>query len=360
MHLLHQALDGDGQLQDIIGGLSRRIAENPLKHAIVLDLNPFWLACYRLSEAGLAEELIDTFSGPVPFSLGGGGGYIDLSRRDFKRSAELTNRFFGGKRDWHSPYLLRIFARPTPGGESTGLRQQLVNVAREAPLATIVETQEPARLLAAPGDRVTSSSGVLGTLGGFLLDTNSSTTFAVTCGHVISAGTASVATGSLGSCVHAKTPVPLPPGTACTSSCGAMTELDVALIDVSGSSAANVAKSIAATVAPTDIVDMNGATSGHRTYEVGGAVVEHSIGGACWDRLYLFHAPVTGSVLHPALKVAMTPPPDDGDSGSWLLRNADEWAGMVVAGNALHGYALAGTTVMKRSDGLFGTQLKLA
>jgi hypothetical protein len=116
-----------------------------------------------------------------------------------------------------------------------------------------------------------------------------------------------------------------------------VTQLDVALIDVSGTSVTNLATSIAATVAPGDIVNMNGATSGSRTYEVGGALVEHSIGGSCWDRLFLFHAPVSTGVLPAGVQVALTPPPDDGDSGSWLLRNANEWVGMVVAANPLHG-----------------------
>jgi hypothetical protein len=360
MHLLHRALDDDGELRDIVGRLSRSIAENALKHAIVLDLNPFWLACYRLAEAGLSEDLLpDYYSGRLPYplgSVGGGGGFVDLSRK-ISGFIRPTIDMFGDRKDPASPYLLRIFARPTPdGGEWTSYRQQLVNAARETPIATIVETQEPARLITAPGDLVTSSTGLVGTLGGFLLDKISGTTFAVTCGHVIAGGTAAF----LGPCVHAKAPIALPPAVPCTSSCGWMTELDVALIDVRGATATNVATSIAAIVAPGDIVNMNGAKSGSLNYEIGGAVVEHSIGGACWDRLFLFHAPVSVGLLAVPVRVALTPTPRGGDSGSWLLRNTSEWVGMVVAANALHGYALAGTSMLARSDSAFGTQLQLA
>jgi hypothetical protein len=357
MHLLHRALAEDSRLQDIVANLSGRIAKNPLKHAIVLDLNPFWLASHRLTEAGLSLDLLSYFFSGGP--LGAGGGYIDLSQQ-FPRSADLTQTFFGNRKEPYSPYMLKIFARPTPDGQFTEQRQHLVGVARETPIATIVETQEPARLLAARGDRVISSAGVLGTLGGFLLDSISNGTFAITCGHVLSSGPASTSAGHLGQCVHAAMPKTLPAGTACTSGCGYVTELDVALIDVTGTGVTNTASSIAAIVAPGDIVTMDGATSGSRRYEVGGAVVEHTIGGSCWSKLFLFHAPVSVGVLPVGLCVAMTPPPAGGDSGAWLLRNTNEWVGMVVAGNALHGYALAGTDILAQGDSSFSTRLQLA
>jgi hypothetical protein len=363
MHLLHQALDEDKELQQIVGGLSERTAKNPLKHAIVLDLNPIWLACYRLSEAGLSEDAFFYRFGSLAYrllQLGGGGGYIDLSRK-FSTSHQLTADLFGANLD-PSPYLLRIFARPIleRGGDGIEYRQRLIQAARETPIPTIVETQEPARLLAAPGDRITSAAPGFGTLGGFVQDTNTKKTFAMTCGHVISTGAASTPSGHLGPCVHAAVPIPLPSGVPCTSSCSFLTDLDVALIDVSGAAVANAASSIAAIIAPGDIVTMNGATSGVRRYEVGGAMVEQTIGGSCWTRLSQFHAPVSVGVLPVAASVAMTPPPDRGDSGAWLLRGAGEWAGMVVAGNALHGYALAGSAIIAQSDKSFGTQLQLA
>ncbi|MHB8269575.1 hypothetical protein [Bradyrhizobium sp.] len=365
MHLLHQALDEDKELQQIVGSLSERIAKNPLKHAIVLDLNPFWLACYRLSEAGLREDtLFYRFPESLVYAmsgLSGGGGYIDLSR-EFSTSSQLTEEFFRARLA-SSPYLLRIFARPIleRNGELVEYRQRLVEAARDTPIATIVETQEPAQLLAGSGDRIISASSAYGTLGGFLRDNKSNKTFAVTCGHVISAGAASTTTGYLGPCVHAAVPIPLPSGIPCTSTCGCLTELDVALIDVGGAAVVNVATSIAAILVPKDIVTMKGAKSGRpRRYEVGGAMVEHTIGGSCWSRLSLFQAPVSVGVLPVAVKVGMTPPPDDGDSGAWLVRGGNEWAGMVVAGDALHGFALAGSAIIAQSDRSFGTQLQLA
>ena len=359
MHLLHQALDSDPLLQQVARGLSERIAGNPLKHAIVLDLNPFWLTCYRLNEAGLNDELLNHFGAIYPHQMPGtGGGYVDLST-DFKRATNATLIVFGNRKYPQSPYLLKIFARPSPDRASLEQRQQLVNAARETAIATIVETQEPAQLLAAPGDRVISGTGNPGTVGGFFRDSGTGKTFGVTCGHVVSGGSASIS-GHPYTCAHAAVPLTLPAGTVCTTSCGHLTTLDVALLDVTASTPTNVASSIASILAPGDLVSMHGASSGHRHYEIGGAVVEHSIGGACWDRLVLFHAQVTGGVLPIGLRITATPPPARGDSGAWLIRNSNEWAGMVVAANALHGYALAGDTILSQSDALFGTRLGLA
>lgn len=198
-------------------------------------------------------------------------------------------------------------------------------------------------------------------MGGFLKDGQNGATYAVTCGHVLARGVmASTPTGHLGACIHAMPPTPLPPGTRCSTTCAAMTEIDVALIDVQGAAVTNVATRVAEIVDPGDIVTMKGATSGDMRYEIGGAVVEHSIGGCCWNRLFQFHAPVSGGLLPAAVNVALTPPPKGGDSGAWLLRQQSEWAGMVVASNGLHGYALAGTLILARCNAAFQTQLRLA
>lgn len=355
MHLLHQALDSDSFLQDVLRTLSERIAGNPLKHAIVLDLNPFWLSHYRAAEAGLSEESAEYWYGRrFPTA----GGYIDLSRK-FKASIAPTETVFGNRNNPDSPYWLRIFALPSHDQGSVGLRRQLADAARETAIATSVETQEPAQLLAAPGDRINAGTSNPGTLGGFFKDFRSGQIYGVTCGHVVPAASASMG-GASHTSAFASPPVSLPAGVVCTTSCGHVTKIDIALLDMAGMAVSNVATTTVKILSPGDLLTMQGASSGARRYEVGGAVVEHCIGGACWDRLTLFHAPIGGTVLPVGVSVALTPPPVKGDSGAWLIRNGSEWAGMVVAANALHGYAVAGDTLLSETSAGFGVQLDLA
>jgi len=375
MHQLHRALEEDGGLREALAALSDRIAGNPLKHALVLDLNPFWRAAYRLADSGLPEDILEAWPdfrfGP-PLDIGAWlstsgvvqrtPGPLDLWR-SFEIADRLTKRLFGHYDGLTGgPYMFRIFA--LPGSAETSKidaenRRKLVEAARKSPIPTVVETQDAVQLVAAPGDQLVASTGVPGTLGGFLKDRTRSTVYAVTCGHVIASGTANCGGVSLGPCVHAAAPVPLN-GAVCQAGCGAMTELDVALIDIQRAAFTNVATSVATLVSPGDIVAMSGAaTGGTVDYEVGGAVVELAIGGSCWDKLYLFHAPVSTGLLPVCVNVAMRPPPKGGDSGAWLLRG-HEWTGMVVASNSLLGYALAGSQVIAASDARFGTRLQIA
>jgi hypothetical protein len=369
MHLLHLALDEDSELRNIINGLSERIVNNPLKHALVLDLNPLWLSAYRLEDAGLSPDilfelfpfryLIQDIGTIFPHILVGGGP-IDLSRK-FPQIDKFARLIFGGRKN-HQPFMLRIFAKPAPSntGEWIEYRRQLVYAARETPIPTIVETQDLAQLIAAPGDRILSSSGVPGTIGGFLKENTSGNVYAVTCGHVISAGNAYTGNQLFGACSYAMTPTILPPGVGCSTSCGYVTDLDVALVDIGWTQPVNLATSVAQIVSPGDIVIMDGATSGSMRYEVGGAVIDHAIGGSCWSKLFLFHAPVNSGLFGPAVNVAITSPPKGGDSGAWLRRNGNEWVGMVVASNSLFGFALAGTHILTQTQTAFGRTFQLA
>ncbi|MDE0040326.1 MAG: hypothetical protein OXU77_22600 [Gammaproteobacteria bacterium] len=144
---------------------------------------------------------------------------------------------------------------------------------------------------------------------------------------------------------EAVSPTPLPGGTRCHAGCGSVTEIDIALVGV-GSPSTNVAGSIAGIVCNGDLLTMDGARSGKQTYEVGGLVIEHEIGGACWAGLIQLHARRTG-LLPVGLGVAMATMPQDGDSGAWVL-NGTEWAGMVVASDkSMFGYAIAADTLVK-------------
>jgi hypothetical protein len=364
MHLLHRALESDERLRGVVSELSAGIAKNPLKQAILLDLNPYWRMAQRLEAAGLDERVLFDMAAIVDggFLLPNfvsGGAPIDLNFRS-DLAETLTGRLFGYERQQNDgPYLLRIYSRAAPIGKwegDSGFYRQLVEQARACPIPTVVETHSEAQLIALPGQRV-FSNGCSGTLGGFLRDEDSNVTYGVTCGHVAGPGEVLLSCGTWEECHFSAPPVPLLAGVACSQGCADMTSLDVALLS-SGGSHMNVAKAVAGVVAPGDLVDMDGATSGSRRYEIGAAVVEHAIGGACWNRLYQIHAPTSNGLFPTALSVAMTPPPKGGDSGAWILRG-QEWAGMVVAADALHGYALAASQIVSETNSRANMNLAL-
>src|SRR5262249_31929167 len=153
--------DRDERLYRVVAQLSERIAGNPLKQGIVLDLNPFWAFAYRWTEAGLPESEIGRWPSHalVPY-IGAGGGIRDFSRY-FAFASEATGRNFPNA-DKNSPFLLRIVAQPFSqyaGERAAGydeFRSQLVGAARETPISTVVETLPLAQLIASPGDRVSS------------------------------------------------------------------------------------------------------------------------------------------------------------------------------------------------------------
>lgn len=370
MHFLHLELERNEYLNSIVSGVSQNTVSNKAKMGLILDLNPIWLYAFRLDDAGLNTEYYWPVDHMLQWNqlffgwpgLNSGTRLPELDRK-FAIVDDFTSRISGQSMDIElQPFLLRIIARPNPymddSEEFEFQRRQLVSYAREIPIFAVVETHPKPQLIATPGSRVISSSGIEGTLGGYLRDQKSGTVFAVTCGHVIS-GAATLQSGQqIGNAIHWAEPVPLPAGTPCHTGCGAVTELDIALIRTNVT-ANNQASSIARIVGNGQIVEMEGATSGPRTYEVGGAVVEYEIGGACWHKLIQLHAPLAGILPAPA-QVAMTGMPKDGDSGAWIIRNNTEWAGMIVASNTLFGFALPASEILDKSNTRFQTDLSLA
>lgn len=368
MHLLHAMLRTDETLRSAVNELSEKIYGNSATAGLLLDFNPAWLLASRAEEAGLDPEWF-TRSPYLP----GEWMYVNLGvhsvelpdlRRRFDSSEFFTGSLFGRSFDERlQPYMLRIIAKESGGNEDNRiLRRELVRTAREARIPTLVETHDPVRLLVKPGEGATSNAGLNGTIGGFLCDSNTSQVFAVTCGHVVPQGRAVMDSHGMliGRCVHACEPLPLPHGQICHSACGTMTELDAAFISLGAAvNTLNTATHVAQYVVNGDIVEMEGATSGKGRYQVGAAVVNYEIGGACWEGLIQTHAVISGGLLPVAFHVAGSSPPAGGDSGAWLIRNGTEWAGMVVAGNALFGYALAATSVVRHSKSRFGLDLVL-
>ena len=375
MHFLERELEINEDLSSAVDMVSKRSAENSIKQGLILDLNPVWLMTFRIEDSGLDPFLfrrgpwfefgLPWFQGLTRFDA----GRLPKLDRNFPDVDEFLHRYH--RRDVPSrlqPFLLRLIAKPDLPQSSEDQakeasydeeRYQLIQIARESKVLTIVETHSPPALLAAPGSRVQSSSGSKGTLGGYVKDAKTNSIYGMTCGHVLTSTALNSKGNRIGNAMHSKLPTPLPTKVTCTHNCGHVTDVDVALISIA-TPGRNVATSVASIVGNGQLVTMRGATTRRtQTYEVGGHVVEYEIGGSCWEKLIQFHAPTKG-VTPASFNIATTPLPQAGDSGAWLLRNSSEWAGMVVASNSLCGFALASTTLLQASDNAFGTNLSLA
>jgi hypothetical protein len=367
MHQLESAYNSDEFLFSTIQNLSERIRGNACKLGLILDLHPFWEFAHRLERSGLDPMFpyryeFDPFTELTGDSM---SEPVDLSRK--YHVVEYANEYAFGteKKKKNTPYLLRIYSRPVTDASMSEMRQSLVEAARATDIATVVETHTPGRLLAGVGDEIHQVSGKKGTLGGYVTDTVTGDEFAMTCGHVLDNST-SVALfrdkhGAQVGHPHLKdriVPAAHPTGTPCDVNCATATALDVALVDVTGSGPRNLATGIDAVVAKRDLVTMYGA-NGRETYEIGPWVVDLEIGGRCFVRLMQFHAPLSSSMLHRSVAVATTRLPTGGDSGSWLLNNSNEWSGMVVAADHLHGYAIAASTLLPETGTAIGRDLAL-
>lgn len=374
MHQLQYEFEENSELKGVILNLSERISYNKVKIGIILDINPYWKAAYRVWEMGLEPWRIRTGERDgynlldYIYNANPSGGLFDFGwRNEFvkhRTSSDFSHRYEGGKMGFpefpesFQPYMLRILAKPAFTPEEIEARRSLRDAAIQTAIPTIVQTEVP-RLIAAPGDGISSGSSS-GTLGGFLRDVSTKQTYAVTCGHVVSAGTVYCGASSVGTCRSSDiaSPIPFPSGTYCTHGCTSMTHLDVAIIDVGTASVSNTAATIANTITNGDLVEMHGATSGKVDYEVGGWVVELNLAGSCWERLFAIHVPTAG-IAPLSARFALHPLPRPGDSGAWLLRNQTEWAGMVVASGHMSGYALAADTIKTEASKEFNRDLDL-
>ena len=365
MHRLQREMDTNLGLAEVILQLSNRVAENDGSMGLLLDLNPVWRLAARMRAAGLSD--FNWFRRP-PYDWFFAASIMDLvgpeiaSELDFKYRSALVDDILeesGGaaKEVKYQPFLLRLVARPEATAKD---HRDLIEAAQRTPILTVVNTHPVPQPVTAPGSVLTAvSSSNTGTLGGYLRDTISDSQFAVTCGHVATHGDLASGGAVIGTVMHGIAPKRLTSGSRCHAGCGDMTELDVAFVDV-GRPGHNWATNIADTLYNGDIVVMGGGKSGTQTYEVGALAVFHEIGGACWKDLIQLHAPTSG-VLPASIRVATTRLPSNGDSGSWIVRDGTDWAGMVVASDkTLFGYALAAETIISRSNAEFSMDLELA
>jgi hypothetical protein len=236
-------------------------AENPVTQGVMLDVNPIWLAAYRMARAGLRPDAFDFrwWLWPALDELVGSdsieGDLIDFDWTDSTGQVENLTRhlmadFEKPLPSYGLPFIVKAIARPV-GAEDAESRAGLLALVREQNFFAIVETRPLGRLALNAGD-VCVGSGLPGTIGGFLKDQNSGKVYAATCGHVVAQGVSVSSQGShVGICSHSSPPIPMIAGQRCTQGCSNANRLDFALIELPNTSVNNVVNGVATTqIAP--------------------------------------------------------------------------------------------------------------
>ena len=355
-------------------GFVEEAAANVVTQGIVLDINPIWLAAYRVARSGLRPDAFDMHWSPWPsflleelfLSETIEGDTIDFNWTDKTGHVENFTRHL--MKDFNKPslpastlpFIVKVIAKPV-GADLAEQRAQLVALATVQSFLALVETRPLGRLAASPGDACLAS-GVPGTIGGFLREANSGRRYAATCGHVVAKGIGVTISGThLGVCAHSHAPKQLTAGQSCTPACSAANRLDFALVDIGHAAVRNCVTGVAAQIASRQSIVLRGSMT-NSTFEVGGLVMTYCPGNSnvCFENLFEVRPPATGGILSPRIRTAFATVPTQGDSGGWLETvSGSEWCGVLVAADTLMGYALEADDVVSEANVAFGTQLQL-
>jgi hypothetical protein len=365
------------QYTNVIEGLTdfaARAASNPVTQGVVLDINPIWLAAYRLARAGLRTSAFDLHWSFWPYLLiddvfrmeSFAGDAIDFKWVDKTGWVEnLTRNLLD---DFHKklqaaalPFIVKAIAKPV-GSDLAEQRQALIALAVSQTFVAFVETRPLGSLAVAPGDACVANS-VPGTIGGFLRNGNKGSVYAATCGHVASQG-ASVTVGGkhLGICSHSHKPTTLSAGQPCTPACPNANRLDLALIDIGSAAVSNTVTGVAAQIASRQSITFRG-SGGVHSYEVGGVVITYCPGNSniCFENMFEVRPLSSGGIVSPRVRNFLATVPTQGDSGGWVETVSPvEWCGVLVAADSLMGYALEADDILNEANTTFGMQLQLA
>jgi hypothetical protein len=355
-------------------GFVEAAAGNPVTQGVVLDINPIWLAAYRMARTGLRPDAFDMHWSPWPVLLMEElflsetveGDAIDFNWTD--KAGRVENLTRNLMEDFHKqipasalPFIVKAIARPV-GSNLAETRAQLVTLAAAQNFFALVETRPLGRLAASPGDACLAGS-VPGTIGGFLRDQYSGGVYAATCGHVVSKGNSvTVAGNHLGVCAYSYPPNQLAAGQSCTRACPGANRLDLALIDLGNATVSNTVTGIAAQIASRQSIVLRGGMTNVNTFEVGALVITYCPGNSnvCFENLFEVRPRSSGGILNPRIRTALATVPTQGDSGAWLeTASSSEWCGVLVAADSLMGYALEADDVIAEANTAFGTQLQL-
>lgn len=358
-----------------LAGFATEAAANPVTQGVVLDVNPIWLAAYRVARAGLRADAFDMLHWslwPVflweqlALSETVEGDTIDFGWTD--KAGRVENLIRNLMEDYHKPiptsafpFVVKVIARPVDT-ELADARARLVTLTASQNFFSLVETRPLGSLAASPGDSCLAGA-VPGTIGGFLRDLNTADVYAATCGHVASKGTGVTVSGThIGVCCHSHAPSQLAPGQSCSPACAGANRLDLALIDVGNVTVANMVTGKAVQIASRQSIVMRGGMSGVNPFEVGGVVITYCPGNSnvCFENLFEVRPASSGGILNPRLRTVLATVPTQGDSGAWLeTSSSQEWCGVLVAADSLMGYALEADDVVTEANTAFGTQLQV-
>jgi hypothetical protein len=371
MHVLRRQFDRIEGLAAFVAAA----AENTVTQGVVLDINPIWLAAYRLARAGLRSGAFDLHWMSWPLLLieelarfeSIAGDVIDFDWVDPSGNVENFTRNLMS--DFHKPlstrtlpFVVKVIARPITETEAEA-RQQLVTLAAAQNFFALVETRPLGRLAVAAGDDCLAGA-VPGTIGGFLRDHLTGDVYAVTCGHVAAKGAVVSSQGNhAGVCSYSHPPNQLSPGQVCTQGCPAASRLDLALISVANTTGKNIVTGVAPQIASRQGIMLRGGASNVNPFEVGGVALTYCPGNSnvCFENLFEVRPPSSGGILNPRLRTAFATVPTQGDSGAWVeTASAAEWCGVLVATDTLMGYALEADDAISEADAVFGTRLELS
>jgi hypothetical protein len=279
------------------------------------------------------------------------------------------------------PIYVRLSIRPPSGKpeerqQHLARRQQLLAILPRYPFIVVLEDRPAASLFAAAitatGNLIKGGSVIShGTLGGIMVDTNSGDHFAMTCGHVVQGGQTLNFTDTNGNissvtgvCAapHHFPPAVNPPGIMCNpgiTNC-VVNHRDIAFLRLSGkimSTEVNKIGRITGVSQKTDLtpkqtIQMYGQATRYHQFEIGGLTVSYELGLNgdiyCFENLFEVRGvPVRN--LAASLQRALLNVPEPGDSGAWICvptkANCADFAGMLIGGDLLMGYAMFTDTV---------------
>ncbi len=272
--------------------------------------------------------------------------YTSYHRRRFKEESETLE------------YDINLL--PGSNKDSKEDINQIIGAGKELGLSLRLREVPMPQLYFAPGDTL---NGVLrGTVGGVVLDQNSNTHFAVTCGHVSGpTGTTVIdANGNALNVTEAHLPQASPQGSVCTQGKG--NKLDVGLVDIGGATYSNRASAVTSVKHPLVSVNYAGAVSSSMNSQVAYtkalSVVQRFQAGTsyyCFEDTIVFR-PQLPQMLNSQISRSFVSGPKPGDSGSWLLttgKSGAEWCGLVIGAdlNWSDGYAIEADKIISWGNG---------
>ena len=334
MHILREYVDRIEGLR----GFASEVASSPISQGVALDINPIWLYAYRLHNAGLAPL---HFHGPWPdFGMAWyviemlmAGQSFDGDEIDFNWVdkmgwvQEYTERLRGNRNNSISesmyPFIVKAIAKPIDR-EQFKERELLLDLTTRQSFFSIVETRPLGALALSPGDGCLAG-GIPGTIGGFLRDRNTGTTYAATCGHVVSAGTKVFDTSGsrIGVCRHSKAPHMLSTNNSCSPGDPGTNRLDLALIDYNNVAGKNTVSATANKIVPKQLIIFRGGKPQTHDFEVGGLMMTYCPGtsNTCFENLFEVRPRPNSGLLNARVHASFTPIPTQGDSGGWVRQD---------------------------------------